>query len=108
MKTITPEKQSKINTIEQIANAIGDHFAINPKRMFFEGQLRKQKECHARALFIYHLYISGMSLDAIGRMMRKSPELVRCDKLKGELLADDHREMMDSLPVIPRSAVTKS
>ncbi len=23
-----------------------------------------------------------MSLDAIGRMMRKSPELVRCDKLK--------------------------
>ncbi len=98
-------KQAKAAAIHQSLLAIADFYNVPAASVLSEGMDSKKPVRDARAALMHHLRQSGMSYDAVGRVVRRSSDTVRQNSRKAALLTGDERAMLDSLPAIPNTLV---
>ena len=97
-------KRLKADTIARCTEIIAEHHEINPVRIFTETQVKCPKIREARSILMYHLYECGMTFDRVAKLVSRSPDFCRRSINQSSIsLMDDDRELLASLPMIPRS-----
>lgn len=102
--TTTPHKQAKAEAIVRCITTICRFYGADPAKLINPAQVRSNAGMQARAALVYHLYRSGMSFHAIGRILHRSEDAIRRYEREGAIrMMGEDRKMIEGLPVIPNS-----